>query len=127
MADNKNLVVAEDGAVANMSRRMSDFQWTDERRGTQTDFQGIIDEAKEATEQEHKMSILEAIRTYPKAVGWSVLASTALVMEGYDLVVIGSFYGFRTFFFCILVLANNIPSNIPPEVWRAHKRRDLPT
>lgn len=98
MAENMNVVVAEDGAVANMSRRMSEFQWTDERRGTQTDFQGIIDEAKEATEQEHRMGILEAIRTYPKAVGWSVLASTALVMEGYDLVVIGSFYGFRTYF-----------------------------
>ena len=95
MSEHQDVVRIEDGAVANMGRRMSAFQWTDSRRGTQTDFQGIVDEAKEATESEHKMGIMEAIRTYPKAVGWSVLASTALVMEGYDLVVIGSFYAYR--------------------------------
>ena len=89
-------VRAEDGAVANMGRRMSEFNW--DRRGTQTDFQGVVDEAKDATEYEHKMGIIESIRLYPKAVGWSVLASTALVMEGYDLVVIGSFYAFRSYF-----------------------------
>lgn len=32
------------------------------------------------------MGLLQAIKTYPNAVGWSVLASTALVMEGYDIV-----------------------------------------
>ena len=95
MSEQKDVIRIEDGAVANMSRRMSAFQWTDSRRGTQTDFQGVIDEAREATETEHKMGIIEAVRTYPKAVGWSVLASTALIMEGYDLVVIGSFYAYR--------------------------------
>lgn len=43
------------------------------------------------------MGLLQAIKTYPKAVGWSVLASTALVMEGYDLVVIYNFFGFPAF------------------------------
>ena len=95
MADDKVFIAAEDGAINDMNRRMSEFQWTNSRRGTQTNFQGIIDEAQEATDHEHKMGIWQAIRTYPKACGWSVLASTALVMEGYDLVVIGSFYGFR--------------------------------
>lgn len=90
-----NVVRADDGAVANMGRRMSEFQW--DRRESRVDYQGLVDEAKEATDHEHQMGILEAIRTYPKAVGWSVLASTALVMEGYDLVVIGSFYGYRTY------------------------------
>ena len=97
MADQTVFVPAEDGAINDMNRRMSEFQWNSERRGTQTNFQGIIDEAQEATDHEHRMGIFEAIRTYPKACGWSVLASTALVMEGYDLVVIGSFYGFRTY------------------------------
>ena len=90
-----DVVRAEDGAVANMGRRMSEFQW--DRRESHVDFQGLVDEAKDAADHEHKMGIFESIRTYPKAVGWSVLASTALVMEGYDLVVIGSFYGYRTY------------------------------
>ena len=90
-------VSVEDGVLANMGRRMSEFQWQNERKGTQVDFQEMVDQAQEATAHEHNMSVWQAIKTYPKAVGWSVLASTALVMEGYDLVVIGSFYGFRKF------------------------------
>jgi SP family general alpha glucoside:H+ symporter-like MFS transporter len=58
-------------------------------------YQVIIQEAKEASDYEHEMSIFECIRRYPKAIGWSVLASTGLVMEGYDGVMIGSFYGYR--------------------------------
>lgn len=84
-------VTAEDGVITNIGRRMSEFQWAGD--------QNIVDEAQEATEYEHQMGIWKAIKTYPKAVGWSVLASTALVMEGYDLVVIGSFYGFRKWHF----------------------------
>lgn len=47
------------------------------------DFLGLVDEAKDATEQEHRMSLWQGLRLYPKAVGWSVLLSTAIVMEGY--------------------------------------------
>lgn len=94
-ANGMNIIHADDGAVANMGRRMSEFQW--DRQESHVDFQGLVDEAKEATNHEHNMGIIEAIRTYPKAVGWSVLASTALVMEGYDLVVINSFYGYRMY------------------------------
>ena len=109
------VVTAGDGAVSNMGRRMSQFQWTDERRGTVTDFQGVVDEAQNATDYEHNMTIWQAIKLYPKAVGWSVLASTALVMEGYDLVVIGSFYGFRTSIGSLtqeMRLANMFDSNL---------------
>lgn len=94
-ANGMNVIHADDGTVANMGRRMSELQW--DRRESHVDFQGLVDEARDATQHEHKMGMLEAIKTYPKAVGWSVLASTALIMEGYDLVVIGSFYGYRTY------------------------------
>ncbi|KAJ5965235.1 Major facilitator superfamily domain general substrate transporter [Penicillium waksmanii] len=40
------------------------------------------DNAKAATETEHKMTLLQGIRTYPKAIGWSVLISTCIAMEG---------------------------------------------
>lgn len=46
-------------------------------------FLGIIDEAKQATNQEHQMSLWQGIKLYPKAIGWSVLLSTAIIMEGY--------------------------------------------
>ncbi|KAJ7049352.1 trehalose transport-related protein [Mycena amicta] len=41
---------------------------------------------------EHKMSMREAFRIHKKAVFWSVVLSAALIMEGYDVVVIASFY-----------------------------------
>lgn len=69
-------------------RRISEIRW--ERRGsatTKVDLSEVMHGARQATEQEHQMSLLKALRTYPKAVGWSILASTALVMEGYDIVV----------------------------------------
>jgi SP family general alpha glucoside:H+ symporter-like MFS transporter len=33
------------------------------------------------------MTLWSAVKSYPKAIGWSILASTCIVMEGYDLVV----------------------------------------
>lgn len=38
--------------------------------------------AKLATEKEHQMSLWQGIRLYPKAVLWSMLISTCIVMEG---------------------------------------------
>jgi len=83
--------------------------------GNDAELQDMLDGARDATAMEHSMGMWEAVKLYPKAVGWSVLASTALVMEvryhigrdfelesssyiqGYDLVVIGSFYGLDAF------------------------------
>lgn len=50
-------------------------------------------DAKQAADAEQSMSIMEAIRTYPKAIGWSVLLSSTLIMEGYDLALFGNLYG----------------------------------
>lgn len=38
--------------------------------------------AKLATEKEHQMSLWQGIKLYPKAVAWSMLISTCIVMEG---------------------------------------------
>lgn len=43
------------------------------------------------------MTFAQAIRLYPKAVAWSVLLSTSLVMEGYDTTLLASFYVFPQF------------------------------
>lgn len=54
-------------------------------------------EAAQAASAEHKMSLLEAIRTYPKAIGWSVLLSSTLIMEGYDLALLSNLYSSAVF------------------------------
>jgi SP family general alpha glucoside:H+ symporter-like MFS transporter len=53
-------------------------------------FAGLSAEAKNATTKEHSMSFMQAIRLYPKAVGWSMLLSMAIVMEGYDVILLSS-------------------------------------
>ncbi len=50
--------------------------------------------AKAATDREHVMTIRDAFRLYPKAVAFSLIFSTAIIMEGYDTALLGSFYGF---------------------------------
>jgi SP family general alpha glucoside:H+ symporter-like MFS transporter len=62
----------------------------------QTDLK-TSNEAHAAIEKEHNMTPWQALRIYPKAVGWSLLLSCAIIMEGYDVVLLGSFLGFPAF------------------------------
>jgi SP family general alpha glucoside:H+ symporter-like MFS transporter len=48
------------------------------------DLPHLLNEANNATNAEKTMSIHEAIKTYPKAVIFSIILSTAIVMESYD-------------------------------------------
>lgn len=50
------------------------------------------DMARQAADQEHAMTFFQAIRKYPKAVFWSVLLSVSIIMEGYDIVLLSSFF-----------------------------------
>lgn len=50
------------------------------------------DLAKQAAAEEHRLTLLEALRKYPKAAMWSVLLSTSIIMEGYDIVLMSSFF-----------------------------------
>ena len=50
---------------------------------TNTEFAALGDDAIDATNREHAMTLREALRKYPKAIGWSVLLSLAVAMEGY--------------------------------------------
>ncbi|KAH7089624.1 general substrate transporter [Paraphoma chrysanthemicola] len=57
----------------------------------------VITDARNATEKEHNMTLLQGIKLYPKAIGWSVLISTCIVMEGYDVCLLNNFFGFPQF------------------------------
>jgi SP family general alpha glucoside:H+ symporter-like MFS transporter len=41
-------------------------------------YDDIVAEARDATAAEHSMTLREGLRRYPKAIGWSVLLSTAM-------------------------------------------------
>lgn len=61
------------------------------------DIPALLSEAKEGTSNEKNMSIMQALRTYPKAVMFSMILSTAIVMEGYDIVLLANLYAFPSF------------------------------
>ncbi|KAK4185874.1 hypothetical protein QBC35DRAFT_388568 [Podospora australis] len=63
----------------------------------QTTADRILQGAKTATEREQNMTLLQGIKLYPKAIAWSVLISTCIVMEGYDICLINNFYAFPQF------------------------------
>lgn len=57
----------------------------------------LLNEAKEGTAAEKNMSIMQALRTYPKAVMFSIVLSTAIVMEGYDVLLLANLYAYGPF------------------------------
>jgi hypothetical protein len=49
-------------------------------------------EAKKAAKAEHKMTFIGGCKLYPRAIGWSLLLSATIVMEGFDLVCLKPVY-----------------------------------
>jgi SP family general alpha glucoside:H+ symporter-like MFS transporter len=83
-AEKAQVVTVESATLENMARKDADFATT------------ILD-AKIATEKEHSMSLWQGLQQYPRAIAWSILFSTAIIMEGYDVVLLGSFYAYPEF------------------------------
>ena len=65
------------------------FPVGDDLQQTET-MKATILNARNATEKEHNMSLLQGIKLYPKAIGWSILISTCIAMEGYDVCLINN-------------------------------------
>ncbi|ORX35415.1 general substrate transporter [Kockovaella imperatae] len=53
----------------------------------------LVARAQESDAADHALTIRQALHKYKKAVFWAMILSTSLVMEGYDVVIITSFYG----------------------------------
>lgn len=51
----------------------------------------LIRNARAATDKEHRMTLWQGIKLYPKAVGWSMLISLCIAMEGFDLCLLNTF------------------------------------
>jgi hypothetical protein len=41
-----------------------------------------LSDARLATSKEHKLTVLQSLKPYRKAIGWSVMLSAAVIMEG---------------------------------------------
>ncbi|KAJ5625334.1 hypothetical protein N7510_001643 [Penicillium lagena] len=58
---------------------------------------GAVIEAKRATDEEHAQTLWQALSQNRKAVGWSVMISMSIIMEGYDTILMGNFFAYPTF------------------------------
>lgn len=53
--------------------------------------QHVVQGAFAAASKEKQMTLLQGIKLYPKAIFFSVIISTCIVMEGYDVSLINNF------------------------------------
>ncbi|RYP04401.1 hypothetical protein DL764_004495 [Monosporascus ibericus] len=61
------------------------------------DFMKLVSEANDANERERHMKLSTALKVYPKAIGWSMVLSSCLIMEGYQTSVVGSYTAYPAF------------------------------
>ncbi|KAJ5819735.1 hypothetical protein N7474_005326 [Penicillium riverlandense] len=61
------------------------------------DFANLVEKARRASNFEHHLTNWDAFRLFPKAVAFSFILSLAIIMEGYDTSLLGSFYAYPTF------------------------------
>lgn len=87
-------IISQDGPAPahDLEKHQSHF---DDAEGAR--MEKIVAHAKSAATKEHNMTLMQGLKTYPNAVFWSMLISTCIVMEGYDVCLINNFYAFDQF------------------------------
>jgi len=56
----------------------------------------IVD-AKHASDAEHNTPLMQVIKKNWKAIAWSMVMSMTVVMEGYDTILMSSFFAYPSF------------------------------
>ena len=79
-----NKVVMDNHVASNMAENLKEYG-------------DINSKALRATQYEHNLGAWQAIKMYPKATAFSMLFSLALIMEGYDTSLLGSFFAYPSF------------------------------
>ncbi|KAI0013173.1 sugar transporter [Xylariaceae sp. FL0662B] len=82
------------------------------------DFMTLVNEADEANERERGMKLTHAFKVYPKAIAWSMILSSCLIMEGYGTAVVGSYAAYPAFRDKFGVLAPNGVDHLIPADWQ---------
>lgn len=57
---------------------------------------GAVNDAKNASDREHEAGVWATLKKHRKAVFWSCVISMSIVMEGYDTILLGNFWGYPT-------------------------------
>ncbi|KAJ2904968.1 major facilitator superfamily domain-containing protein [Zalerion maritima] len=57
----------------------------------------LLREAAARTQAEHSMGLLESLKLYGKAVFWSMLISSCIIMEGFDIAFLNNLYAYPPF------------------------------
>lgn len=57
----------------------------------------VLDEAKDATEAEHELTLRQALGYHKKAILWAMVLAATIIMEGYDNILMSSFFGYPSF------------------------------
>lgn len=68
-----------------------------EGNGLSSDLNMSKDAAREANDREHALTVRQALRQHWKAVGWSLVISMSIIMEGYDTSIITNFFAYPAF------------------------------
>jgi SP family general alpha glucoside:H+ symporter-like MFS transporter len=125
MADSNHLTVEEPNSSQQHRRESTGLQPTQsairKMSVVNADLPQLLNEANDGTQTEKNMTIMQAFRTYPKAVLFSIILSTAIVMEGYDVVLLANLYASPAFAKRYGVPSPNDPDHpyqIPPK-WQA--------
>ncbi|KAJ7091711.1 maltose permease [Mycena crocata] len=107
--------------AANPEDRASGVLRTDNTRIAHDidNYADVVKDAAQADAAEHNMSIREAFGIHKKAIFWSMMLSAALIMEGYDVVVIASFYGQPAFLKRFGVENPATGLNVIPAPWQS--------
>lgn len=75
-----------------MNNLNDDANYIDDKKGLD-----IIVQAKRATETEHALTTIDALKAYPMAIFWASVFATSLVMVGYDSGILYTFYALPAF------------------------------
>lgn len=65
--------------------------------GVATNVKNLNSDANDATDLEHALTIREALLSHTMAVFWSMVMSATIIMEGYDNILISSFFAYPSF------------------------------
>lgn len=79
----------------------------------------LIHHAQESDAADRLLTVRQALKKYKKAVFWAMFLSTSLIMEGYDLVIINSFYGQTQFQNRFGVYDSTTKAKIIPAAWQS--------
>ncbi|CAH0020462.1 unnamed protein product [Clonostachys rhizophaga] len=96
MSEKAKLASGVDSAPADATPNITAASDHDHHETSKT-HEHVVQGARAAAEKEHSMTLLQGIKLYPKAIFFSVLISTCIVMEGYDVCLINNFYAFSQF------------------------------